>query len=159
MALTEVQLAARLQRDLAPLATDAGWKVTGANGQTYGTYTDAILDALGALGIASGGLQAATTPTSSTDSSAIKAAARVERQVRTLALSGCLDRLEAYYAGLVDTVEGPVSHKLSQVFAQIQQMRKSLSTGGTVATGMNVRGVRRPDYALGVGNVSYGDAP
>ncbi len=157
MALTEAQLAARLHRDLGPLAVDAGWKTTGQSGQTYGTYTDCIADALGALGIAPSALQAATTATG-TDAASIKAAAAVEARVRRLALAGALDRLEAYYAGLVDTVEGPVSHKLSQVFANIERMRASLSVGESVASGTNLRGRRRPDYALGVGNVSYGDA-
>lgn len=151
--MTPAELADRLHRDLGPLALDAEWDVIATSGQAYGTYTDAILDALGAVGIAEAGLASATTPGDAATSVAIKAAAKVERQVRSLALTGCLDRLEAYYATQVDTVEGPLSLKLSQVFTQIQRMRSRLTDG--VATGTNVRGYRRKDFALGSGNVDY----
>ncbi|KPV48534.1 hypothetical protein SE17_37545, partial [Kouleothrix aurantiaca] len=79
-------------------------------------------------------------------------------------LLGCLERLGIHYTTLVDSSagagQGAQVQKLSQVQAGIERVRKRLAaavhaqstTATAPATGVNVRGVRRPDYSLGEGN-------
>ncbi len=136
--MTRAELAKRLERELGPLASDAGWKVTGTSGQTEGQYTDAIADALELTGVAD--LTTATVGQ--------------RMQIRQLALGACLARLERHYAALVDTVEGPVSQKLSQVRLAIAELRKgsSAASGRQVVMTTLVRAA--DEYTLGYGTVT-----
>lgn len=148
--MTESDLAQRLARDLGPLAVDAGWSLDAAEGQPQGSYSDGIADAKQAAGVV-GDLASA--------------AAAALALVRQLALRACLERLELHYATLVDTTTGgetTVTQRLSQVRQAISSVRQSLaaaiSAGAappaspTKATGLNLRGRRRPDYDVGSGN-------
>lgn len=142
--MIEQDLAARLQRDLQALATDAGWDYQAtATDQPYGSYTDPITDALEIAAVTQGQLNVAPVAT--------------QRLVRRLALGGCLDRLERYYATLVDTTTDGVHQKLSQIRESIALLRKDAAP--VVASGVNLRGIKRPDYALGLGNVDYNQTP
>jgi hypothetical protein len=149
--MNESELAQRLARDLGPLAVDAVWSVDAADGQPQGSYSDGVADAKQAAGVV-GDLSGVTDP----------AALALVRQ---LALRACLERLELHYATLVDTMTGgetTVTQRLSQVRQAIAQVRQSLaaaiSAGAappaspTKATGLNLRGRRRPDYDVGSGN-------
>ena len=149
--MTEAELAARLSRDLGPLADDANWSATATAGQAQGHYTDAISDAKAVLGV-EGALADATL----TSAQLLELAAR--------ALLGCLERLELHYTTLVDssagTGAGAQQQKLSQVQAGIARVRNRLaaavhaqtSVASAPAQGVNVRGQKRPDYSLGEGN-------
>ena len=149
--MTESELAARLARDLGPLAEDAKWSAAASDGQPQGHYSDAISDAKAVLGV-SGDLA----------DSVMNSAQLLELAAR--ALLGCLERLEIHYTSLVDsssgTGAGAQQQKLSQVQAGIARVRNRLATAvyaqSSVATapaqGVNVRGQRRPDYSLGEGN-------
>ncbi len=149
--MTEAELMARLARDLGPLAIDAGWSADAAEGQPQGSYSDGIADAKQAVGVV-GDLLGVT------DSTTLAL-------VRQLALRACLERLELHYATLVDTTTGgdtTVTQRLSQVRAAISSVRQSLAAAiaagaappasPTKATGLNLRGRRRPDYDVGAGN-------
>ena len=153
-AMTETELMQRLARDLGPLAIDAQWVTAATPGQPYGSYSDPIADALEAAGIV--------------DLSAVADGATLAL-VRRLALLSALTRLELHYATLVDTATTAgsagetVTQKLSQVRAAIGQVRATLAasvatsaatpaTSPTKATGLNLRGRRRPDYDAGAGN-------
>lgn len=148
--MTEAELATRLARELGPLATDAEWSTTASAGQAYGSYTDAIDDAMTDCAV-SGSLNAASLA--------------LQRAVRWSALLACLERLELHYSTLVDSAsgqgEGGSTQKLSQVRATITQVRKRLAdraeaqTGRQTrkATGATVRGIGRLDYTLPDGDV------
>ena len=149
--MTEAELAARLSRDLGPLAEDANWSATATAGQAQGHYTDAIADAKAVLGV-DGALADAVM----NGNQLLELAAR--------ALLACLERLEIHYTSLVDssagTGAGAQQQKLSQVQAGIARVRTRLaaavhaqsSVASAPATGANVRGQKRPDYSLGEGN-------
>ena len=149
--MTEAELAARLARDLGPLAADASWRAAATEGQAQGHYTDAIADAKAVLNVG-GDLADATLSSNQL----------LELMAR--ALLGCLERLELHYTTLVDssagTGAGAQQQKLSQVQAGIAKVRQRLaaavhaqsSVASAPATGANVRGMRRPDYSLGSGN-------
>ena len=145
--MTEAELAARLARDLGPLAADAEWSATATAGQDQGHYSDAISDAKAVLGV-EGALASATLSSNQL----------LELMAR--ALLGCLERLELHYTTLVDssagTGAGAQQQKLSQVQAGIARVRQRLAAAvhaqSSPATGVNVRGQKRPDYSLGDGN-------
>ncbi|KPV49008.1 hypothetical protein SE17_35020 [Kouleothrix aurantiaca] len=149
--MTEAELAARLARDLGPLAADAEWSATATAGQAQGHYTDAISDAKAVLGV-DGALADATLSSNQL------------LELKARALLGCLERLELHYTTLVDssagTGAGAQVQKLSQVQAGIARVRTRLATAvhaqssvaTAPATGVNVRGQKRPDYSLGEGN-------
>lgn len=140
--MTEAELAARLARDLGPLATDAGWSAAVTADQPQGHYSDAIADATAAMGIAGELVDAALS------------AAQVG-ELRDRALVGCLERLELHYSTLVDTVAGGggATQKLGQVRLSIGQVRGRLDLRvGAAAQGVKVRGQRRPDYTAGAGD-------
>ncbi len=149
--MIESELAQRLARDLGPLAIDAGWLADAAGGQPQGSYSDPIADAKQAAGV-SGELAGVADPATLA-------------LVRQLALRACLERLELHYATLVDTTTGgetTVTQRLSQVRQAISQVRQNLAAviaagaappaSPTKATGLNLRGRRRPDYDVGAGN-------
>jgi hypothetical protein len=155
--MTEADLMNRLVRGLGPLAVDAQWSTTATTGQPQGSYSDPIADAKEGAGV-SGDLSAVTTWATLI-------------LVRRLALLACLERLELHYVTLVDTSSGgesggSVTQKLSQVRAAIGQVRATLAatiasseaaaaasaSSPTKATGLNLRGRRRPDYDVDIGN-------
>ena len=153
--MTEADLMNRLVRDLGPLAVDAQWSTTATAGQPQGSYSDAIADAKEGAGV-SGDLADAVTSATLT-------------LVRRLALLACLERLELHYASLVDTTTGgdsgdTITQKLSQVRQAIGQVRAQLATSVATSTmvaaatspykasGFKLRGYRRPDYDVDVGN-------
>lgn len=138
--MTESELAARLARELGALAADAEWSTDATAGQDQGHYTDVIEDAMDAAAV---------------DGDLADATATQLRVVKRVALERCLDRLELHYSVLVDTdAAGVASEKLSQIRAAITAMRSSLSSlGARTAIGVNLRGRRKPDYDVNVGNV------
>jgi hypothetical protein len=142
--MTEAELAARLARELGPLAVDAAWSVAATTGQAQGHYTDPISDAKEALGITD-------------DLADVELTGVQTRELRDRALLGCLERLELHYATLVDTTTGTGDtsqvQKLSQVRAGIQGIRARLDARiGAAATGVVIRGRSRPDYTVGEGD-------
>jgi len=141
--VTEAELAARLARDLGPLATDAGWSATATAGQSEGHYSDAIADAKDDLGFAGDLGDATLTPAQLAE-------------LRDRALLVCLERLERYYITLVDTSsgtgEGSQAQKLSQVQKALVLVRTNLDRKMSVSRGVKLRGRRRPDYTLGEGD-------
>jgi hypothetical protein len=156
--MTEAELAARLARDLGPLAADASWSAAAALGQAQGHYTDPIADAKDDAGV--------------TDDLSDVTEMDALRLIRRLALLACLERLELHYATLVDTSTGgdsgsQIVQKLSQVRQAIGVVRVALTkaiatseaaavvaaAAPTKASGVNLRGHRRPDYDVGGGNV------
>ncbi len=152
--MTDAELAARLARELGPLAVDAQWSVAATANQLYGHYTDAMADAKAVLGV-DGALDQATLTT-------VQLQELIQR-----ALLACLERLELHYATLVDTTvgsgDGAQQQKLSQVRAAISQVRGRLasavharstavSDAPPAARGVRLRGRRRPDYTLGEGD-------
>jgi hypothetical protein len=146
--MTDAELAARLSRELGPLAVDAGWSATASTGQAQGHYTDPIADARAAMAI-TGTLTAAQ-----------------EIELRDRALLGCLERLELHYATRTDSTigAGADSHveKLSQVHSAIARVRARVdakvsaafarSTDQSSAQGVSIRGRSRPDYTVGGGD-------
>ena len=136
--MTENDLAARLHRDLGALAADAGWSPAATDGQPQGHYSDPIADALEAAGL--------TTLASAT-------AAQL-RAIRRTALGVCLDRLEIHYAQAVDVTGDGLNEALSQIGQAIARARTNLI--GTIAVGANLRGWRRRDYDVNIGNEDYG---
>lgn len=126
--MTDLELATRLHRDLSALATEAGWSVAATPDQALGSYTDPIADAKTQLGMSD--LSLATN--------------QQLRQLRRLALAACLDRLDTYYATLVDIRVGERDEKLSQLRASLPQLRASLI--GRVAIGMRLPSRTYPDY-------------
>ncbi len=157
--MTEADLMNRLVRDLGPLAVDAQWSTTAGVDQPQGSYSDPIADAKVGAGV-------------SGDLADVTASATLVL-VRRLALLACLERLELHYVTLVDTASGgeaggSVTQKLSQVRTAIGQVRATLAatvasseaataaasaSSPTKATGLNLRGRRRPDYDVDTGNV------
>jgi hypothetical protein len=135
--MTENELAGRLHRDLGALACDAQWATTATDDQPQGHYTDPIADALEAAGL-----------TSLADATAAQL-----KVIKRVALGLCLDRLEIHYAQAVDITGDGLSQALSQISANIDRVRKTLI--GSVAVGVNLRGYRRPDYDVNVGNEDY----
>jgi hypothetical protein len=151
--MTEIELAARLARELGPLATDAGWSSAATTDQPQGHYSDPIADAKEAMAI-TGDLSDAT----------LTAAQAIE--LRDRALLGCLERLELHYATKTDTQIGAggdsQAQKLSQVQAAIAKVRARVdakvaaayarATDRSSAQGVSIRGRRRPDYTVGGGD-------
>lgn len=135
--MTDAELAARLHRDLAQLATDAGWSTVATTGQALGHYTDAVADAKEALGLDD---LADATPAQ-------------RKRVRQLALGACLERLERHYATLVDIDVGQRSERLSQIAGAIARLRAASATGGgAVAQGLTIRRGAAVDYTAGEGD-------
>jgi hypothetical protein len=154
--MTEAELAARLVRELGPLAVDAGWSADATAGQPEGHYSDPIADAKEAIGIAGALASAELT------------AAQLG-ELRDRALLACLERLELHYATLVDTStgqgEGSQAQKLSQVQAAIAGVRARVDRKVATrveqpgsARGASIRGRARPDYTVGGGDEELDEA-
>jgi hypothetical protein len=142
--MTEAELAARMARELGPLAVDAAWSVVATAGQAQGHYTDPISDAKEALSIEGNLADAELTGVQT-------------RELRDRALLACLERLELHYATLVDTSTGQgeaqQQQKLSQVRTGITQLRTRLDRRiDAAATGVVIRGRSRPDYTIPEGD-------
>lgn len=137
---TRAELAAIVARKLATLASDAGLSTTSSGAQTEGSYTDAVdagLRAVGALDDETDEIDIRALTSSLLDS----CVQQIERAI--------LEQLHAHYAVLVDTDEGPLRQKLSQIATAI----KSLGSGSAAAAGgraVVVRAMRRSaaDYEL-----------
>lgn len=135
--MTDAELAARLHRDLAQMAADAGWATAATEGQALGHYTDLVADAKEAVGVED--LAAAT--------------ATQRRRVRLAALGGCLERLERHYATLTDITVGQRDEKLSQIAAAIGRLRAAGATGGSsVGQGFTLKRGPAVDYSAGEGD-------
>ena len=108
--ITRAAVAAQVARVLGALATDAGLSTTPSGELTEGDYTDAIDTGLREIG--------AINPV--TDLPDIR---QLEtRQINDLLAAterAVLGRLQRYYATLVDTKEGPLEQKLSQIAAAV----------------------------------------
>ena len=138
--VTRAEVAARVHRKLAGLASDAGLVTIASGAQTEGDYTDAIDAGLRAVG-------AIDAETDLPDERALTAAAvdtlldAVEREV--------LERLQRHYAVLTDLRVGDRDEKFSQIGGAIARL-----TGASSASGPGkvvVRTLRREarDYELG----------
>lgn len=137
--LTRANIAARVERKLAQLATDASLSTTASGTQTEGSYTDAIDAGLRAVG--------AVDPETDQpdvrwlDSGSIDSLAdQVEREM--------LERLLRYYAIVVDIEVGERSEKLSQIGKAIQSAISAQQSGGAkVVVRRLIR--RTDDFDLG----------
>lgn len=137
--ITRALLAARVARKLSALATDASLSSTPAGTQTEGDYTDAIDAGLRSVG--------AINPETDLpdvrylDSSNIDSVMdQVQREM--------LERLQGYYASLVDIEVGPRKEKLSQIGAAIARMTSAASSGGGKVVARTL-GHRAADYEMG----------
>lgn len=112
--MTRAQIAARVARQLGALATDAGKSTTPAGELTEGDYTDAIDAGLRDIG--------AINPV--TDLPDIRQLeSRQINDVLAAVERAMLSQLQRYYATLVDTKEGPLEQKLSQIATAIARTR------------------------------------
>lgn len=135
--MTEVELATRLHRDLTALATEAGWSVTATTGQSYGSYTDAIVDAKTDAGV-TGDLADATAAQLAT--------------VRSASLQACLVRLELHFAAYADLKVGERDEKLSQLRGALASARANIGGGGATATSFRLRRGKQVDYTTSTGD-------
>lgn len=140
--MTDADLAARLHRDLAALAADAGWATTATTGQAQGHYSDPIADAKADVGV----------------SDLATATVAQQKRVRQLALGICLERLELHYAAQVDLRVGQREERLSQIGAQLARIRASApAAGGGVGRGATIRRGPAVDYSAGAGDAESTD--
>jgi len=135
---TRLQLAAQVHRKLGVLASDAALVTTPAGDQTEGSYTDAIDAGLRAIGAIDPDTDLADIRylTASLLDSCL---AQIER--------GALELLQRYYATFVDTDEGPLKQKLSQIGAALKVLTGG-GQGGSARGQVVIRTLTRatPDY-------------
>jgi len=112
--MTRSQIAARVARTLGALATDAGRATTPAGELTEGDYTDAVDAGLRAIG-------AINPITDQVDIRQLET--RQINDVLTAVEHAMLAQLQRHYATLVDTKEGPLEQKLSQIATAIARTR------------------------------------
>lgn len=138
---TRAELAAIVSRQLAALASDAGYVTTPSGTQTEGSYTDAVDAGLRSVG--------AIDPESDTPDIRGLSASLVDSCVSAIERA-MLAKLQRYYVLLVDTKDGPTEQKLSQIAASLKSLAASGSAGGK-AGAVVVRDLRREakDYDLG----------
>ena len=137
---TRLDLAGIVARKLGALATDAELSSSAFDGQSEGSYTDAIDAALRSVG--------AIDPESDTPDIRGLTAGLLDSALQQIE-RGMLERLQRHYATFVDTKEGPLDQKLSQIGAALKSF-----TGGSAGGGRGgpvvVRRLDRstPDYEI-----------
>ncbi|HEX9441330.1 MAG TPA: hypothetical protein VF909_16715, partial [Roseiflexaceae bacterium] len=136
---TRAELAAITARQLAALASDAGYSTTASGAQTEGNYTDAVDAGLRSVG--------AIDPESDTPDIRGLTQALLDSCLQAIERA-MLERLQRYYALMVDTEAGPIKEKLSQIAAGLKSLTSS-GQGGK-AGAVVVRNLRRSaaDYEL-----------
>lgn len=139
---TRARLAAIVARKLAALATGAEISTTPSGEQTEGGYTDAIDAALRAIG--------AIDPESDLPDTRYLTAGSLDSLLQQIERA-MLEQLQIYYAGFVDTTEGPLAQKLSQIGAALARLTSSGAGGSGGGGPIVIRklGHVASDYELG----------
>ena len=136
---TRAELAALVARQLASLASDAGFATTPAGLQTEGNYTDAVDAGLRSVG--------AIDPESDTPDIRGLTGALLDSCLSAIERA-MLAKLQRYYLLLVDTKDGPTEQKLSQIAASLKGLASSGSGGKAGAVVVRKLGRSAADYEL-----------